>query len=83
MHVRVGRGILYDNGTLLGDMVHYLAKASFLQNLLLGMFVSFWFVCLGFGFVCNHWYSESFFIQQALRLHNISCIVVSQWQSSH
>jgi hypothetical protein len=34
-------GLLQDTVRPLGDMVHYLEKASFLQDMLLGMFVCF------------------------------------------
>jgi hypothetical protein len=37
-------GLLQDTVSPLGDMVHfYLAKATFLQDMLLGMFVFFFF----------------------------------------
>jgi hypothetical protein len=39
MHARMGVGGLQDTVCLLGDMVHYLAKARFLQDMLLCMFV--------------------------------------------
>ena len=39
MHARMWGGLLQDTVSPLGDMVHYLAKASFLQDMLLGMFV--------------------------------------------
>jgi hypothetical protein len=39
-------GLLQDTVSPMGDMAHYLAKASFLQDMLLGMFV-----CFVFGFV--------------------------------
>ena len=50
MHVRMWGGLLQDTVSPLGDMVHYLAKAGFLQDMLLCMFVCFFF-CF---FVCNH-----------------------------
>jgi hypothetical protein len=65
-------GLLQDAVSPMGDMVHHLAKASFLQDMLLGM--------IFFG---NHWCSDSFLIQQALHLYTISCKVVPQWQSTH
>jgi hypothetical protein len=33
-----GEGFLQDTVSPMGDMVHYLAKASFLQGMVLGMF---------------------------------------------
>jgi hypothetical protein len=57
-------------------LCYYLAKASFLQDMLLGMFVFCLFVCF---FVCC---SESF-LTQALHPYHISCIVVPQWQPAH
>jgi hypothetical protein len=36
-------GLLHDTVSPMGDMVHYLAKASFLQDMLLGMFVCLFF----------------------------------------
>jgi hypothetical protein len=48
MHARMWGGLLQDTVSPMGDMVHfffYLAKASFLQDMLLGMFVFFFFVC--------------------------------------
>jgi hypothetical protein len=74
MRARMGGGLLQDTVSPLGDMVHYLAKASFLQDMLLGMFVFWGF----FFFVSNHCCSESFLTQQALHPYNISCIVVPQ-----
>ena len=47
MHARMWGGLLQDTVSPMGDMVHYLAKASFLQDMLLGMFV-----CLVFFFFC-------------------------------
>ena len=41
MRARMWGGLLQDTVSPLGDMVHYLAKASFLQDMLLGMFVCF------------------------------------------
>jgi hypothetical protein len=45
-----GGGLLQDTVSPLGDMVHYLAKASFLQDMLLGMF--YW-VFFSFGIILN------------------------------
>jgi hypothetical protein len=60
-------GLLQDTVSPMGDMVHYLAKASFLQDMLLGMFVfilqklAFCKMLLGMFvwvfFVCNHFCS--------------------------
>jgi hypothetical protein len=84
-----------DTVSHIGDKVHYLAKASFLQDMLLGMFVlSFFYLgkasflhdmLLGiFGFFCMcHCCPESFLIQQALHPYNISCTVVPQWLPTH
>jgi hypothetical protein len=50
-------GLLQDTVSPMGDMVHYLAKASFLQDMLLGMFgFFFFFFCFCFS-VCNHFSS--------------------------
>ena len=43
----------------------------------------FFFFFLVFFFVCNHWCSDSFLTKQALHPHNISCIVVPQWQPTY
>jgi hypothetical protein len=41
MHARMWGGLLKDTASPMGDMVHYLAKASFLQDMLLGMHVCY------------------------------------------
>ena len=39
MHARMWGGLLQDTVSPIGDMIHFhLAKASFLQDMLLGMF---------------------------------------------
>jgi hypothetical protein len=42
-------GLLQDTVSPLGDMVHYLAKASFSQDMLLGMFVCFYLAKASFS----------------------------------
>jgi hypothetical protein len=67
-------GLLQDNVSPMGDMVHfYLAKASFFQDMLLGMFVCF----LGF-FLYVIIFAQHLLPRQALHQYNISCIVVSK-----
>jgi hypothetical protein len=60
-------GLLQDTVSPMGDMVHfYLAKASFLQDMLLGMFVWFFLYVIIFA--------QHFLPRQALHQYNISCI---------
>ena len=56
MHARMWGGLLQDTVSPMGDVVHfYLAKASFLQDMLLGMFVFFFFyVIIGVERVFSH-----------------------------
>ena len=43
MHARMWGGLSQDTVSPMGDIVHYLAKASFLQNMLFCMSVVFFF----------------------------------------
>jgi hypothetical protein len=82
-----GGGLLQDTVSPMGDMVHfYLAKASFLQDMLLCLFVCFlfFFIYLFFFF----WlyviiFAQHSFPRQALHQYNISCIVVTKWRELH
>ena len=58
MHARMWGGLLQDIVSPMGDMVHYLAKASFLQDMLLGMFV---FILQKLAF-CKIYYSVCMFV---------------------
>ena len=91
MHARMGGGLLQDTVSPLGDMVHYLAKASFLQDMLLGMFVFYlskasflqdmllgMFVCLFVFFLYVIIFAQHLLSRQALHQYNISCIVVTK-----
>jgi hypothetical protein len=44
MHARMWGGLFQDTVSPLGDMVHYLAKASFLQDILLCLYVCFFYL---------------------------------------
>ena len=77
MYARIWGGILQDTVSPLGDMVHfYLAKASFLQDMLLGMFGFFFFLYVII-------FALHLLPRQALHLYNIYCVVVTKLRELH
>jgi Na+/H+ antiporter NhaC len=80
MYALMWGGLLQDTVSPLGDMVHYLAKASFLQDMLLGMFV--WFLFFLF-FLYVIIFALHLLPRQALHLYNIYCIAVTKLRELH